>query len=324
MDTCENDITLSLVVPVRNEAATLDDFCRALMVEADKLGEPAEIVFVNDGSSDDTDAVLHRLQMDNDCVRVVDLSRPFGRAAAVTAGVEAAGGKAVVTFDRRCENWPEVLARLIANRREGFEIVHAVGEHPSPESAKVCSCIAARMLFGRDRSDQSGAADMRLIDRRAAGALRTPGGVGLTVDERIAELGFRQTTVAHQGKVLAEQDGPPKATRACGTEGGRLLCGLLAGGGLLLIAAVLGAAASLVAVVFGAGPAGWVWLMIALVALVGLQLVSLPLVGSYIARAAARADHRPLYVVRDMSGFGEQQSAEPADESERSGYVVYT
>jgi len=323
MDTCENDITLSLVVPVRNEAGTLDDFCRALMVEADKLGEPAEVIFVNDGSSDDTEAVLHRLQIDNDYVRVVDLSRPFGRAAAVTAGVEVAGGKAVVTFDRRCENWPEVLARLIANWREGFEIVHAIGEHPSRESTKVCSCIAARMLFGRDTSDQCGA-DMRLIDRSAAGALRTPGGVGLTVDERIAELGFRQTTVGHQGKALEEQDGPPKATRACGAEGGRLLCGLLAGGGLLLTAAVLGAAGSLVAVAFGAGPAGWVWVMIALVALVGLQLVSLPLVGSYVARATGRADHRPLYVVRDMSGFGDQQSAGPADESARSGYVVYT
>jgi len=323
MNIRENDITLSLVVPVRNEAATLDDFCGALMVEADKLGEPAEVIFVNDGSSDDTETVLHRLQIDNDNVRVVDLSRRFGRAAAVTAGVEAAGGKAVVTFDRRCENWPEVLARLIVNWREGFEIVHAVGEHPSRESAKACSCIAARILFGRDRSDQCGA-DMRLIDRRAAGALRTPGGVGLTVDERIAELGFRQTTVAHQGKVLDEQDGPPKATRACGVEGGRLLCGLLAGGGLLLIAAVLGAAGSLVAAALGVGPPGWVWLMFALVALVGLQLVSLPLVGSYIARAAGQADHRPLYVVRDMSGFGDQQSVESADESARSGYVVYT
>ena len=324
MDTCENDITFSLVVPVRDEAASLDGLCRDLTVEADKLGEPAEIIFVNDGSSDDTDAVLHRLRLDSDSVRVVDLARTFGRSAAVTAGVEVACGKAVVTFDRRCGNWRELLGKLTANWREGFEIVHAVGRHVSRASRKSCNCLGSRLLFGADTQGQCTSADMRLIDRAAAAALRTPGGAGLTVDERVAELGFRQTTISHEGAPLSEQDMPAKGKRTCGPEGGRLLCGLLALGGLLVAAAALWAAWSLVASLFDAGPADWAWLVMALIALAGVQMASVALVGSYVARATRRAEHHPLYVVREVSGFGEEQRGEQSGEPERSGYVVYT
>ena len=322
MKTSGNDITFSFIVPVRNEPDTLAELCGSLLGEVDKLGEPAEIIFVNDGSADATDAALHQIQIDNDCVRVLELSRPFGFPAAVTAGVAVACGKAAVTFDRRCENWPELLAKLVGNWREGFEIVHAVGRQSTERPKKTRSRVVS-LAMGPRREAPCNTADMRLIDCKAVQALRAAGMPQGTIDSRVDELGFRQTTITHEGAAAPERNAP--AARSRGEEACGLFCALLTGGSLLLVGALLLALISLVAMLFGVGPADWVWLTMTIVALSGLHLMALSSVGRYVARAATVVDQHPLYIVRDRSGFLEDASSqEPVEESGHSGYVVYT
>ncbi len=321
MNTCESDITFSLVVPVHNEAGTLENFGRALLAEVESLGETGEVIFVDDGSTDDTDAVLHRLQIDCDRVRVVSLSKQFGAPAAVTAGVKCAGGRAVITFDRRCDNWPQLLGKMVANWREGFEIVHAVGKQAMTQPK---SCPGKLKILGFKASEPCQRADMRLLDSKVVDALDDEAGEGMTIDDRVAEIGFRQTVISHDGAVAGGQ-GEAKAKKCCcGADGSPLLCGLTAIGAGLLLVGVVTIVASLAALLLWSGPAGWVWLVATAVALTGVQLVALALVGGYVARVAGGAGEQPLYVVRSRAGFIEDDADQPAEEDGRSGYVVYT
>jgi len=319
MNNFGNDITFSFVVPVRNEADKLDGFFRSLIAEAQKLGGASEIVFINDGSDDDTDAVLHRLQIDNNLVRVLDLSRQFGRAAAVAAGVSVACGQAVVTFDRRCDNWPQLIARLVSSWQEGAEIVHAVAKTPDDQSkGRGTRSIILRSL-GRGRTDTFSSADMRLIDQKAVAAIRAAPSHA-TVDSLVAELGFRQTDITHDGVVRADDIAPAKPSY----EPSRPFCVLMAGGGVLLTMAALFTAIFLVAAFFGAGPSGWVWLAMVGAAFAGVQLLGISLVGLYVAQNVSGTVPHPLYIVRSQAGFEDQQGETPTEQTGRSGYVVYT
>ena len=121
----------SLVIPVYNEESVLRELHRrlgaALTGALAGQGETWEAIFVDDGSMDGTAKVLRALrEEDADHVRIVALSRNFGHAAALTAGIDHASGDTVITMDADLQDPPEVVPELIARWREGFDVVHAV------------------------------------------------------------------------------------------------------------------------------------------------------------------------------------------------------
>src|SRR5579875_904100 len=119
-------VDLSLVVPVHNEAAGLDEFFSRTIAVLDKLGLTWEIVCVNDGS---TDASLDRLleyHRRNPAIKIVNLSRNFGKDIALSAGLDYARGDAVVPIDADLQDPPELIERMVAKWREGFDMVYAV------------------------------------------------------------------------------------------------------------------------------------------------------------------------------------------------------
>jgi len=102
------DITFSFVVPAFNEQEGLEHFYGRLKVVADQLGESYEIIFVNDGSTDDTATVIRRLRETDGRVKCVEFSRNFGRQVALTAGYDFAQGKAVISLNADCQHPPEL------------------------------------------------------------------------------------------------------------------------------------------------------------------------------------------------------------------------
>ena len=117
---------LSVIVPAYNEDAVLTAFHRRLAATLDRLGEPAEVLYVNDGSDDRTLAVVGRLRAADPRVAVLDLSRNFGKEIALTAGLDhARASEAVVVIDADLQDPPEVIPALIATWREGFDVVYA-------------------------------------------------------------------------------------------------------------------------------------------------------------------------------------------------------
>ena len=116
-DTETQELTFSFISPVYNEQEGLETFYHRLTAVADKLGEPYEIIFVNDGSTDDSAGVIHRLSLNDPRVKTVEFSRNFGHQAALTAGYDFAQGRAVICMDSDCQHPPELIPDLVARWR---------------------------------------------------------------------------------------------------------------------------------------------------------------------------------------------------------------
>jgi len=333
--------TFSFVVPVYNEQDGLEHFYGRLKIAADELSEPYEILFVNDGSTDETGAVIRRLAEADPRVRAVEFSRNFGHQVAVTAGYDHAVGKAVVSLDGDCQHPPELIAEMVARWREGFEVVYTVrkdtmGISRLRRGIGRLTYAAIRLASGADLTDQ---ADFRLLDRKVVEALCEHREQARFLRGLVHRVGFRQTALTYTAE-----------PRAIGTSrytlrqlAGMSTAGVFnfshlplrlapAAGGLLIAAAILYAVVSLVLWPFGLAPGGWTHAAIAMMALFGLQFVLLGILGEYIGRTFDEAKARPLYIVRETVGFpaepadaDEPAADEPAEEPEdRDDFVVFT
>ncbi len=119
-------IDYSVVIPVYNEAPTLPELCRRLAAVISSTRDAWEVVFVNDGSADNSLDILLDLRTKYPLIRVVDLSRNFGHQPALTAGLDHASGRAVILMDADLQDPPEALPRFIEHWRKGYQVVYAL------------------------------------------------------------------------------------------------------------------------------------------------------------------------------------------------------
>ena len=167
--------SLSVVVPVYNEEAVLVEFHRRLAATLDGLTVDSEIVYVNDGSRDETMALLRQLHSGDARVTVIDLSRNFGKEVAMSAGLDAAGGDAVVVIDADLQDPPEHIPEMIAAWRSGYDVVLMRRRTRSDESwLKKTTANLFYRAMGRIGSIEipANVGDFRLLSRRAVEALR--------------------------------------------------------------------------------------------------------------------------------------------------------
>ena len=306
---------LSLVVPCYNEAAGLASFWARATDALDALGLPAEAVFVDDGSRDETFAVLSALASRDPRVRVVALSRNFGKEVALAAGLDHARGGAVVPIDADRQHPPEILTQLVARWREGHDVVIALRRDRATESwpRRITGDLFHR-LFARLSAAPAprGAGDFRLMARPVVDALRR-------MPERIrymkgmyAWVGFRTTTVEYDVEARASgrsRFGYVRLARLA-------LDGVVSFSALPLRASsVLGALFALLAIAYGGwlvvrtilhgvDVPGYASLMVIVLFLGGVQLLSLGVIGEYLGRMYDEVKGRPLYLVRARLGFG--------------------
>lgn len=305
---------LSLVVPCYNEASGLASFWARAGDALDALGLPAEAVFVDDGSRDATLAVLSALAARDPRVRVVSLSRNFGKEVALAAGLDHASGDAVVPIDADLQHPPELLSELVAKWREGHDVVIALRRDRAtdPAARRIASDLFHR-LFSRVSAVPvpPGAGDFRLMARPVVEALRA-------MPERIrymkgmyAWVGFRTTNVEYDVEERAAGNsryGLVKLWRLA-------LDGVVSFSSLpLRLSSILGALFALVALAYGgwlvirtilhgADVPGYASLMVVVLFLGGVQLLSLGVIGEYLGRVYDEVKARPLYVVRARVGF---------------------
>lgn len=165
---------LSVVVPCYNEQEVLPEFHRRLSAVMAPLGLPWEVVYVNDGSGDGTLKLMHELQDAHPEVAIVDLSRNFGKEVAMTAGLEACLGDAVIVIDADLQDPPEVIPQLVAEWRAGYDMVYARRETRAGETAiKKATArwfyrVIGRLSRVRIPADTG---DFRLLSRRTVVAL---------------------------------------------------------------------------------------------------------------------------------------------------------
>ncbi len=169
-------IRYSIVVPVFNEEAVLPVLLRRLDILMDQLDAPAETIFVDDGSSDCSPIVLQALARNDPRYRYIGLSRNFGHQVAITAGMDAAAGEAIVVMDADLQDPPEIVGEMIAKWKEGYDVVYARRLSRAGESGfkRVSARLFYKML-GRLSSVAIPAdvGDFRLISRKVLDALRS-------------------------------------------------------------------------------------------------------------------------------------------------------
>ena len=307
---------LSLVVPMFNEAANLENLFARLAEVMAALGVEYEIVCVDDGSADDTVAGLLDHRRRDGRIKVVELSRNFGKELALTAGLHHAAGQAVVMIDADLQHPPELIGAMLEKWREGFEMVIAIRRGRERESP--LKRLAARTfydLFGRVSEVRlpPGAGDFRLLDRKVVDVLNAMPEHSRFMKGLYAWVGFRQTTLAFdvaprtQGETKFNLfrlwrlaiDGITSFTSVplkVWTFIGMLVAGFALLYGVLFIVKTL---------ILGIDVPGYPSLIVAITFFSGVQLVSLGVIGEYLGRVFAEVKRRPLYVVRNAHGCHE-------------------
>jgi dolichol-phosphate mannosyltransferase len=321
-------IRYSIVVPVFNEAAVLPILLRRVGMLMEQLDGPAETIFVDDGSSDCSPIVLQSLARDDPRFRYIGLSRNFGHQAAITAGMDAAAGEAIVVMDADLQDPPEIVVEMIAKWKEGFEVVYARRLSRAGESTfKQATANLFYKLLGRMSSVviPPDVGDFRLIDRKVLEALRHMPEQDRFIRGMIAWLGFRQTEVAfHRLPRLAGETkySLPKMAR------------LAVNGALgfsdapLRFAIWFGLAVSAGAVFYGFYLAGlwltdshlvrgWSSTIVVISFICGINMLMTGIMGLYIGRIHAEVKRRPLYVVSQRLGFERKAEPEQAPVAQR-------
>lgn len=316
-------ICYSIVIPVFNEEAVLPVLLRRLELLLDRLDGPAEAIFVDDGSSDCGPTVLRALAKHDKRYRYIGLSRNFGHQVAITAGMDAAQGDAVVVMDADLQDPPEVVEQMIAKWKEGYEVVYARRLSRAGESKfKLATAHFFYRMLGSMSSVgiPADVGDFRLIDRKVLDALRQMPEQDRFVRGMIAWLGFKQTEVTfHRLERAAGETKYPlwrmvrlAANAALGFSDAPLRlaiwCGLAVSGFALLyggyvVVLWLMHDSSLVA--------GWSSTIIVVSLLCGINMLMTGIVGLYVGRIHAEVKRRPLYVVSAREGF-ERAEAAPA------------
>jgi dolichol-phosphate mannosyltransferase len=320
---------LSVVVPCFNEEAVIGLTHRHL-VEA--LGaDPSfdlEIVYVNDGSRDRTEALLFELAERDPRVKVVSFTRNFGHQPAVSAGLEYAGGDAVAVIDADLQDPPEVILRLMEKWREGFDVVNAVREKRKEGVAKRFAYALFYKVYRRlaaiDVPLDSG--DFALMDRRVVDVMNALPEKNRFVRGLRSWSGFRQTGVAYE-----------RAARAAGeTKYSFRKLVQLAFDGIVNFSTAplslifsLGVATAVIAMFAGAGylaarifeipilgytpgeAPGFTTLILTILFFSGVQLISIGILGEYLGRIYQETKMRPTFVVKEVRG-GRDAAARPA------------
>jgi polyisoprenyl-phosphate glycosyltransferase len=311
---------VSIVVPCHNEAATIGSFLDRLGRVMAAMGEAWEVICVNDGSRDDTLALLRAIQAGDSHLFVIDLSRNFGKEAALTAGLDHARGTVIIPIDADLQDPPELIPALVAKWREGFEVVHAVRVAREGESwLKRASAYLFYRCINRlsDIRIPADTGDFRLLSRHALNALRDMPERRRFLKGMFAWIGFPTATVSYRRA-------PRLAGRTTWTYW-RLwnfgLEGITSFSQVpLRIASYAGLAVALVSLLygiflfgrtllFGNPVSGYPSLMVAILFLGGVELIALGVIGEYLGRIYEETKCRPLYIIR--ASWGESGSDAP-------------
>lgn len=299
--------TFSVVVPLFNEQAGLVAFHRRLSAVMSPLGA-WEVVYVDDGSTDATLAVVEKLRLTQPRIAVVGLSRNFGKEIATTAGLDHARGEAVIVIDADLQDPPELIPALVAGWREGFDTVYA--QRSARAGDGIFKRVTARLFYRvirrlADIDVPPNVGDFRLMSRRVVDAV-------LQLREHHRCMKGLFAWVGYPVKAVPYERAPRHAGRSgwsylalwelalegiTGCTVAPLKVATYAGLAVALFACAFGAQLIARTLLFGNPVAGYPSLMTVVLFLGGVQLLTLGVIGEYLGRVFNETKNRPLYLV---------------------------
>lgn len=309
-----DSVELSVIVPLYNEEPNIDSLFARLESVLSRMNTTYEIVCVDDGSQDNTLTCLVEQHHCRPAVKVVNLSRNFGKEVALTAGIDYASGAAIIPIDADLQDPPELIADLVAKWREGYDVVYATRRSRRGERwfKRLTATFFYRTIGRMSRVPiPRDTGDFRLLDRRVVEALKQMPERTRFMKGLFAWVGFKQTSV------LFDRD--PRLKGATTWNYWRLwnlaIDGIISFSLLpLKVWTYVGLCISLLSflyasflilrtLIFGVDLPGYASLMVAILFMGGIQLLTLGVIGEYLGHVYEEVKGRPLYFVRDCYGF---------------------
>lgn len=304
---------ISVIIPVYNEQDNIPVLYQRLKSVLNSIEKKHEIIFVNDGSNDQSLALLHDYSMQDHSILIIELARNFGHQAAISAGLDFARGKAVIVMDADLQDPPEILPQFIAKWKEGYEVVYAIRQRRKEGYLK---CLAYKVFYRLLRWMANidiplDAGDFCIMDRHVVDILTH-------MPERNRFIrGIRSWVGLNQIGIDYERDvrfaGKPKFTFS------RLmylaLDGLVSFSFLpLRIISLLGFVISFFSILLaifytiqkilhGLNPPGFASLIVSIFFFAGIQLITMGVIGEYVGRIFEEVKHRPLYIIKKIHGI---------------------
>ncbi|GBF82280.1 glycosyl transferase [Aphanothece sacrum FPU1] len=305
---------ISVIVPCYNEEEVINQTHHRLVRVLEQITPSFEVIYVDDGSQDQTSELLRHLQRDDKRVKVVLLSRNFGHQMAVTAGLDYISGDAVVLIDADLQDPPEVIPDMIEQWRKGYDVAYGVRtDRPGETAFKLWTAKAFYRLINHlsDVAIPLDTGDFRLMDRRVVEALKHMPERDRFLRGMVSWVGFRQIPVPYQ-----------RAQRFAGVSKYPLwkmfrfaMDGILSFSlvplRMAIWAGLLTFGLSLAGIIYALilrlftsiWVPGWTLLFMATLFIGGIQLVFLGVIGEYVGRIYREDKRRPLYLVREHLGF---------------------
>lgn len=312
------DKKLSIVIPMYFEEEVAEE-CYNRMTEVMKSNNyNYELVFVNDGSTDRTMPILKEIAANDKNVKIIGFSRNFGHQTAVTAGMFNATGDAIVIIDADLQDPPELIVDMVNKWNEGYEVVYA--KRRKREGETWFKLITAKYFYKflasmSDIEIPKDTGDFRLIDRTVVEALREMPERNRFVRGMVSWVGFNQTYIEYNRneRFAGTTKYPLKKMLKFASDGivafsSKPLKVVSLIGTITIFISFIMLIYSIIVKLFGyTTQPGWTSLMVVITLFSGVQLLSLGIIGEYIARIYDESKNRPLYIIKEKINFEEEK-----------------
>lgn len=309
--TDRSPIEFSIVIPIYDEEDNIPELYRRLTKVMNELGEPYELIFVDDGSGDRSLEMLHQLHKeDPDHVRVIVLTRNFGHQQAITAGIDYSYGQAVVVMDADLQDPPEVIPQFIKQWQQGCKVVYAIREKRKEHIVKRLLYHSFYLILRAISRIEIpiDAGDFCLMDRCVVDAITSLPERNRFMRGLRSWVGFRQLGITYERDVRFAGKSKYNFSRLVNLA----LGGLISFSYLpLRLSTILGLGISILSLLSaiyyvikklttGLGPPGFATQIVLILFLGGAQLITLGILGEYIGKLLDEIKGRPTYLVRDV------------------------
>ena len=307
----KNKELLTIITPAYNEAENLDELYSRILNATENLNLEIEIIYVNDGSNDNTIEVINRQSENDGRITVIDLSRNFGKEIALTAGLDHASGDAVIVIDSDLQDPPEVIPQLVEKWRDGNDVVNAkrIKRKGDGLLKKITSYTYYRLLFHlSDIKIPMDTGDFRLLNRNALNAVLKLREKHRYMKGLFAWVGFKQQEIQYERE--ARYKGKTKwsffALFNLAFDGltsfSILPLRLASTVGFLsaLFGFFYGVTIIIKKIFFHEPVVGFTSLVVLVTFFGGIQLLSIGIIGEYIGRIFNETKNRPLYIVKNI------------------------
>ena len=307
----------SVVVPLYNEEEVIRESFKRLKAVMDKTCEEYELIFINDGSRDKTEEIATSLAAEHKCIRLINFSRNFGHQVAITAGMDAASGEAVIVIDADLQDPPEVMLKMIEKWKEGYDVVYGqrIKRHGETFFKKFTAKVFYRFLKSMTSVDiPVDTGDFRLIDRKVCDAMKSLTERNRYVRGLVSWVGFKQCAVTYtrDERFAGETKYPLKKMIKFASDGitsfsykplklATYMGFLMSAGSFIYLLIVI-----LQKIMGYAEMVGWASLIAVQLLCSGITFIILGITGEYVGRIYDECKNRPLYIVKNRIGFDEK------------------